>query len=231
MLRARLSISEVHFLMMKGTPSGLFLAAWAKSMPNRCRRPWSFLWPHWMASVSRHFLWQASEHWASQGRKKRISVSLYIRSWVVRRLSIPMHHSTEQKYVDFSSLNIVHVMSIPVYMFFCGEKVCFLSCGGSWMNVMIAAVYMFVYVFLWICGKRVYLSSVAYVGREFICYLCATQCGYTVSCLFKCMLPWNQLDCVKTIIPFGTLKNLKEEAHARRLSIPIRLGTLFDLEC
>lgn len=63
MFRARLSISEVHFFMMKGMPSGLFLAAWAKSTPNRCSLPWSFLWPHWMARVSRHFLWQAKEHY------------------------------------------------------------------------------------------------------------------------------------------------------------------------
>lgn len=63
MFSARPSISEVHFLMMKGTPSLLFFAAWAKSIPNRCSLPWSFLWPHWIASVSKHFLWQAREHW------------------------------------------------------------------------------------------------------------------------------------------------------------------------
>ncbi len=66
MFRARLSISEVHFLMMKGMPSGLFLATWAKSIPNRCSLPWSFLWPHWMARVSRHFLWQAKEHYVKR---------------------------------------------------------------------------------------------------------------------------------------------------------------------
>lgn len=32
---ALLSISEVHFLMMKGMPSGTFLAAWANSTPNK----------------------------------------------------------------------------------------------------------------------------------------------------------------------------------------------------
>lgn len=68
MLRARLSISDVHFLMIKGTPSGLFFAAWAKSIPNRWSLPCSFLWPHWMASVSRHFLWQAREHWQRRHR-------------------------------------------------------------------------------------------------------------------------------------------------------------------
>lgn len=62
MLRARLSISDVHFLMIKGMPSGLFLAACAKSIPNNWSLPWSFLWPHWIASVSRHFLWHAKEH-------------------------------------------------------------------------------------------------------------------------------------------------------------------------
>lgn len=65
---ARCSISQTHFLMMKGTPSVVLRAAWEKSWPNSCRRPWSFLWPHWMASVSRHFLWQARQHWAG-GRR------------------------------------------------------------------------------------------------------------------------------------------------------------------
>lgn len=69
MLRARLSISEVHFLIIKGIPSGLFLAAWAKSIPNRWSLPCSFLWPHWIASVSRHFLWQANEHWQRKETK------------------------------------------------------------------------------------------------------------------------------------------------------------------
>lgn len=62
MLSALFSISDVHFCMMKGMPSGLFLAACVKSMPKRCSLPWSFLCPHWMAKVSRHFLWQAREH-------------------------------------------------------------------------------------------------------------------------------------------------------------------------
>lgn len=62
MLSALFSISEVHFRMMKGMPSWLFLAACVKSMPKRWSLPWSFLWPHWMARVSRHFLWQANEH-------------------------------------------------------------------------------------------------------------------------------------------------------------------------
>lgn len=56
MLSARFSISEVHFLMMNGMPWASLLAASAKSTPKRCSLPWSFLWPHWMASVSRHFL-------------------------------------------------------------------------------------------------------------------------------------------------------------------------------
>lgn len=59
---ALLSISDVHFLMIKGMPSGTFLAAWANSTPNKWSLPWSFLCPHWIAKVSKHFLWHASEH-------------------------------------------------------------------------------------------------------------------------------------------------------------------------
>lgn len=61
-LSALLSISDVHFRTMKGMLSGLLFAACVKSIPKRCRRPCSFLCPHWMARVSRHFLWQAREH-------------------------------------------------------------------------------------------------------------------------------------------------------------------------
>lgn len=57
--RARFSISEMHFLMMKGMPSELLRKACVKSWPKSCSFPWSFLCPHWMARVSRHFLWQA----------------------------------------------------------------------------------------------------------------------------------------------------------------------------
>lgn len=57
--RARFSISEMHFLTMKGIPSGLPSDAFVKSCPKSCSFPWSFLCPHWMAKVSRHFLWQA----------------------------------------------------------------------------------------------------------------------------------------------------------------------------
>lgn len=39
MLSALFSISDVHFRMMKGTPSGLFLAACVKSMPKRWSLP------------------------------------------------------------------------------------------------------------------------------------------------------------------------------------------------
>ena len=39
-------------------------------------------------------------------------------------------------------------------------------------------------------------------------YICVLHSVATVLCRFKCMLPWNQLDCLKTIIPLGTLKNL-----------------------
>lgn len=60
--RARRSISQMHFLIIKGTPSGVPRAAWLKSWPKSCKRPCSFLWPHWMAKVSRHFLWQARQH-------------------------------------------------------------------------------------------------------------------------------------------------------------------------
>lgn len=56
---ALLSISQMHFFTMKGIPSVLLPDTWAKSLPKSCRRPWSFLWPHWMAMVSRHLLWQA----------------------------------------------------------------------------------------------------------------------------------------------------------------------------
>jgi len=45
---------------MKGTPSPA--ATWEKSRPNSCRRPCSFLWPHWMARVSRQRLWHARKH-------------------------------------------------------------------------------------------------------------------------------------------------------------------------
>lgn len=63
---ALLSISDVHFLMMKGMPSGTFLAAWANSTPNKWSLPWSFLCPHWIAKVSKHFLWHASEHYGEE---------------------------------------------------------------------------------------------------------------------------------------------------------------------
>lgn len=66
---ALLSISDVHFLMMKGMPSGTFLAAWANSTPNKWSLPWSFLCPHWIARVSKHFLWHASEHYRGRNKK------------------------------------------------------------------------------------------------------------------------------------------------------------------
>ena len=68
-LRARLSISEMHLVMMKGTPSLATPATWEKSRPNSCRRPWSFLWPHWMASVSRQRLWHARKHCGPIGER------------------------------------------------------------------------------------------------------------------------------------------------------------------
>lgn len=61
-LSARLSISEMHLVMMKGMQSLAQPATWAKSLPNSCRRPCSFLWPHWMARVSRQRLWHARKH-------------------------------------------------------------------------------------------------------------------------------------------------------------------------
>lgn len=67
---ARLSISEMHLVMMKGMPSLAQLATWENSLPNSCRRPCSFLWPHWMARVSRQRLWQARKHWETEGEKK-----------------------------------------------------------------------------------------------------------------------------------------------------------------
>lgn len=60
---ALLSISWIHFLMMKGTPSKSPCNTWEKSRPNSCNRPCSFLWPHWIARDSRHFLWQARKHY------------------------------------------------------------------------------------------------------------------------------------------------------------------------
>ncbi len=67
-LSALLSISPMHFLMMKGMLSGLLPDTCKKSCPNSWRRPWSFLWPHWMAKVSKQRLWQAREHCQEQVR-------------------------------------------------------------------------------------------------------------------------------------------------------------------
>lgn len=54
--RARLSISEMHLVMMKGMLLELSLDTWEKSRPNSWSLPCSFLWPHWMANVSKHRL-------------------------------------------------------------------------------------------------------------------------------------------------------------------------------
>lgn len=81
MLRALFSISDVHFRMMKGMSSWLFLAACVKSIPKRWSLPWSFLWPHWMARVSRHFLWQANEHCTQIG-----TYCISVKKWIGMRV-------------------------------------------------------------------------------------------------------------------------------------------------
>lgn len=88
---ALLSISDVHFLMMKGMPSGTFLAAWANSTPNKWSLPWSFLCPHWIAKVSKHFLWHASEHY--RGGKK---VHGLIQSDTIKNISAVCHPICEE---------------------------------------------------------------------------------------------------------------------------------------
>lgn len=72
-VRALLSISEMHLVMMKGMPSLVLLATWENSLPKSCRRPCSFLWPHWMVRVSRQRLWHDRKHWRKKNKKTSTS--------------------------------------------------------------------------------------------------------------------------------------------------------------